>query len=48
MERITLPTGLVAAGLTAALAIPAAAQTSTPAGPWVTLEQEISLEGFLT
>lgn len=43
-----LRTGLVAAGLSVAAAIPAGAQTSTPAGPWITPNQTISLEGFLT
>lgn len=46
MKRLAARTGLVAAGLTAALAAPAGAQTSTPAGPWITPNQTVSLEGF--
>jgi hypothetical protein len=35
-----------AAGLSALLAGPVLAQTSTPAGPWITPDQNVSLKGF--
>lgn len=39
-------TFVFAAGLSALLAGPVLAQTSTPAGPWITPNETVSLEGF--
>jgi hypothetical protein len=46
MKSTLLSAACGAAGLAALLAGPAAAQTSTPAGPWITPDQNVSLEGF--
>jgi hypothetical protein len=46
MKSILVSAACGAAGFAALLAGPVLAQTSTPAGPWITPDQNVSLKGF--